>query len=528
MLSIIQFMRINYQAYLWFFTLVSFIVWQFYIGWVFNSNETTNLYLQFARGLAYSLLIILVLLWLPVLRNLNTVLSTFKVAYWLPIKHAKSLHKWLGHVIFFAAIGHGVFYLFYFDSLEDDFIPIIMGSENDLVRSMNTTMYEFVTEDESIEVVQDWVDQGRDVIVYHEIIAPIFKEDCTKCHNPDSTMTYAVTNIPLNTYDSVESLSYGGVQSRQFRINISGISMLVLFIIIWCCSLKVIREKYFNIFRATHKLGYFIAILSLLHIPSMQWIVAPCALLLIEWILNRFKYKNITANIEKINEQFLLLNLGLDKKIQNKPGYYIQIRSRLFKDKQWHDFSLTGLTNNKSEPLIKIQKTGKWTKQLFEQDSIQMDVRGPWSSPVAFSRHKKSWLLISGGVGVTPMLSLLHGVLTGIRHPKQVKFIWVLREPKLLNWLQPLVKLLIEKSLPHVKIIIFLTNKEYPDWLMQIQKNQTTHLILNKGRPDFDELFTSFEFVFKPTIFTCGPNKLMQDAKSAGTKKGWFTISEQF
>jgi len=521
---------LNFFSLLWLVCLISALAYQAYIAWYFESNETTNIYLQLARMGAYCLLVIMALFWLPVMRNSLTWLSQFKVSQLLPIRRVKSLHKWLGHALMAFALLHGSLYLTYFTTLDEPFVPVLLGSESDLVRSMKTTMYEFVSEDESIDVVDEWIKSGRSLDVYQTDIAPLMKEDCSKCHSKTSTMTYAVPSLALQTYDEVVAFSYPGWQSRQFRINISGLVMFTLFAVIWVTSLLWFRKRNFRAFRHIHRLGYLIAILSLLHIPRLEWVVAPCLILFMELIINRSlrRYKMVPTKIESCLDNFILLRLKLPSFINNKAGHYVQLKSLQLHDKDWHDFSLTGITDEQGYSIIKIQKVGRWTTELANFKELNLEVRGSWASPMAYSQHKKSCILIAGGIGITPIFSLLQAWLTDkkVKVNKQVTVVWVLRDAQLLTWFKPLLAPVMSHFKNSIQIQVYLTStQKYPEWIIALAGEQ---LLLNHGRPDFQKIYPTLAFANKPTIFTCGPKAMMKEAKKAGKLLGWKTVSEQF
>lgn len=524
---------LNLFSLLWLSGLIAALGYQGYLGWFYESNDTTNIYLQLGRIAAYCLLVILALFWLPVMRNSLTWLSQFKLSQLLPIRRVKSLHKWLGHLLMLFAFIHGSQYLLYFNTLEEDFVPVLLGSEADLVRSMKTTMYEFVTEDESIDLVAQWIDEGRSRTMYETDIAPLMTEDCTKCHSKDSTMTYAINDLPLQTYEEVVALSYQGWLSRQFRINVSGLVMFVLFAAIWFTSLLWFRRRNYRAFRHVHRLGYLIAILALLHVPRLEWLVAPCLVLFAELTINRSvrRYRQIPCDVDNSLAGFVLLHLALPAHINNQAGHYVQLKSRQLKDQDWHDFSLTGVTDAQGRAIIKVQKVGSWTTQLAQFKQLNMDVRGAWASPMAYAQHKKHWLLVAGGIGITPIMSLLYAWLAGSKKPHNITLIWVLREAKLLTWIEPVLKQLLQRFGKQVRVECYLTSDQaYPDWLQTLaaQPQWQSSLTLHYGRPNFDKLCQRQTFSQRPTIFTCGPAPLMAAAKKAGKRQGWKTVCEQF
>ncbi|RJG40188.1 ferric reductase-like transmembrane domain-containing protein [Motilimonas pumila] len=524
---------LNIFSLVWLLCLIAGLTYQAYLGWYYESNETTNIYLQLGRVAAYCLLVLMALFWLPVMRNSLTWLSQFKISQLLPIRRVKSLHKWLGHLLMIFALLHGSQYLLYFDTLEEDFVPVLVGSEPDLVRSMKTTMYEFVSEDESIDLVAQWIAQGRSRSLYETDIAPLMTEDCTKCHSKDSTMTYAINDLPLQTYDEVVSLSYSGWLSRQFRINMSGLLMFALFSLIWFTSLMWFRRKNYRAFRHIHRLGYLIAILSLLHVPRLEWLLAPCLVLFAELTINRSlrRYRQVACEVDQSLPGFVLLHLALPPHINNQAGHYVQLKSRQLVDQDWHDFSLTGMTDPQGRAIIKVQRVGRWTNELAQHGELMMDVRGAWASPMAYAKHKQHWLLVAGGIGITPIISLLYAWLAGTKQPQKITLIWVLREAKLLAWIEPMLCKLMQRFGTQITVECYLTSSQaYPAWLQTLAQESKwqDHILLSHGRPDFDAVCTRQGFVRKPTIFTCGPEPMMAAAKKAGKRQGWKTICEQF
>ena len=80
-----------------------------------------------------------------------------------------------------------------------------------LTGAMWGSMYEYVTEDESIHITQRWIDAGFPRDVYESDVKPIMAEDCTNCHSAGSTMTKAMPSIPLTSYEDVVAFSTRGL-----------------------------------------------------------------------------------------------------------------------------------------------------------------------------------------------------------------------------------------------------------------------------------------------------------------------------
>lgn len=104
-----------------------------------------------------------------------------------------------------------------------------------LVAAMKTNMYEYVADDEEIEIVQNWIADGalKDELFKEEVL-PIMKDNCTKCHNKTSTMSKAVPGLPLTSYDSITKFVEPGYtwvkMAKQAHLHLFGIGMFLVLI----------------------------------------------------------------------------------------------------------------------------------------------------------------------------------------------------------------------------------------------------------------------------------------------------------
>ncbi|WP_082627215.1 ferric reductase family protein [Colwellia sp. TT2012] len=558
----------------WLLLVLTTLAVQFCLGFQYNSNDTTTIYLQVARACAYALLLILSLLWLPVMRHGLAALRRSRWTSWLPLTHAKNIHRWLGHVLLIASLIHGSCYLLYFNSLEAPFMATLLGEEADLVRSMKTTMYEFVSEDESIDDVIDWIALGMPESMYHDKIRPIMQEDCTKCHSTSSTMTYAIPSLSLSHYNDVMSLSESGIWSRQFRINFCGIVMLLLVIALWITSLDVVRKNYHHIFQHVHKFGYLMILLALLHIPRYNWLILPCIILVIEYIFSHYVriYYDQDATLSKVNDSIMTLTLPRPAKFKIQSGHYLQLRIPGLKRFEWHDFSLTGQRSDEDVIRLKIKVQGDWTQKLYDrfrsikvnqqalsylehneefqeeslekdQTVLKVDIRGPFASPAAHMPKNDQWVMIAGGIGITPFLGFMHAFLSNKQQVKQFHLIWLLRDSSLLTWLKPFITSPILGGHIH----IYLTksgNSPLPDWL---KLHSQSNLLIKQQRPDLSHVFHHLDEFYhskqsiknnnnkeyslklsKPHCFVCGPLGLTKTVTKLCQSMGWSVSVEQF
>jgi hypothetical protein len=98
---------------------------------------------------------------------------------------------------------------------ETDYEGDVEASDPLLVNSMKTTMYEFVSDDEEIYAVGSWISKGsRNDSEFKEVVLPILKENCTKCHSVTSTMSDAIPDKPLARYAEIIKYIEAGLPAK--------------------------------------------------------------------------------------------------------------------------------------------------------------------------------------------------------------------------------------------------------------------------------------------------------------------------
>jgi len=112
-----------------------------------------------------------------------------------------------------------------------------------LVSAMRGSMYEHVTEDESIAIVERWIAGGATEAGYGEGVADVMDEDCTNCHSKDSTMTEAMPGMPLTTFEEVEKLSARGLPSgkllMQLHVHAFALGTILLVLALVFCAADI-------------------------------------------------------------------------------------------------------------------------------------------------------------------------------------------------------------------------------------------------------------------------------------------------
>ena len=119
-------------------------------------------------------------------------------------------------------------------------IPTVTQLKNkyatpELLGSMRGSMYEYVTEDGDIDLVDHWIKNGaKKEDADYETIAEIVSLDCADCHSKSSTMSKAIPSLPLENYEQIKSHTDSGyswkTMSKQAHIHMYGISMFLIMV----------------------------------------------------------------------------------------------------------------------------------------------------------------------------------------------------------------------------------------------------------------------------------------------------------
>lgn len=103
----------------------------------------------------------------------------------------------------------------------------------ELVAAMKGSMYEYVTADEDIDLVNDWIEAGakKDDANYEDVFE-IIQLDCANCHSKSSKMTKAIPSMPFETHEQILNHIDSGYSwskmSKQAHIHMFGIAMFLI------------------------------------------------------------------------------------------------------------------------------------------------------------------------------------------------------------------------------------------------------------------------------------------------------------
>jgi predicted ferric reductase len=288
--------------------------------------------------------------------------------------------------------------------------------------------------------------------------------------------------------------------------------ILALYSLIILVALTIFVDLPYKIWKRTHEVMGLVIIFGSLHsflitsdvsvyLPLKVWILGLNILAIIAYFYKRYFYylirpKNnyVVQSIEH-DKNYLLINLvatNLEKYIEFKPGQYAFFS--LQKDtRDEHPFSI--LEQDGPNLRIGTKVVGKFTLDLTQlKKGIEVNVNGPFGSFASNMDRANEMVWISGGIGITPFLSMIkklktHQKVTMIHSSKN-------NEPALFT------KLFKDYTyfFPNFKFIV-----HYPSL---------------DGRLNEENINKYVELTSQSYVYLCGPKEMMDDFSQKLPKKG--------
>ncbi|CUG87225.1 ferric reductase-like protein, putative [Bodo saltans] len=329
-----------------------------------------------------------------------------------------------------------------------------------------------------------------------------------------------------------------------------------------CLSLPAmfLRRKSYNLFRFTHCLFILVLVFGVLHHGELLVMLIPgFALWVVDLLLRLYSAISAKTHVVELayDEQadIVTLKLSVDWAMAPEPGSYafILIPSlspishpftiALAEDVDTNDISRRVLTFLVKPVVDANTFTGKLAELAKASTPLTITMFGPYGKlqvPVADCRHV---VLVSGGIGVTPMVSILEHIATNAANLpllQTLTFIWVTRDQAVISFLKETIDSLASVCAEKVRVTIHFFDTSASRLLVIPQRgNELPEMPspheplagdprLTSGRPNFQKIFGTVHEKKSVGCYICGPQSLIDSAAKEASLHGFWIHSETF
>lgn len=334
------------------------------------------------------------------------------------------------------------------------------------------------------------------------------------------------------------------------KIDISGIVLVALMGLITVFSFYKIRRNFFECFLRFHWIIFLLIMpIALIHGAGVALIGA------VIWLLDSFiRYCLVKKNQKKVEiveitqiPPSLVKICFENSNFHYKAGQYVFVCVPEISIWEWHPISLSSCPNEKAVSLH-VRVLGDWTKKLYdlsgrENATTKVWFDGPYGNCTLNidSDEYELFLLISGGIGITPLQSicnqLVYEHLRG-RKIKKIFFIWSVKDKFLYQTVSDNTDAFYLKNLPitnklpfafqpnvlikheHEQVLnsfFHLTSVRNESEYYKGNINPQEQKLLRFGRPNLPSYFEKMKQVAKDNNLTkvavlcCGPEGLIDE-----------------
>ena len=302
-------------------------------------------------------------------------------------------------------------------------------------------------------------------------------------------------------------------------------------------ALPYFRRNYWNVFVLTHCLYLVVYVFSWIHYPSvMVYSSVPVALYVAD-LLSRYIMSTcaISSRIVSCHKRYGgVTKLIIRKKdFHFEPLQYVLIKIPSISSLEWHPFSISSRAETDGDYTefsvhIKSNLKDSWTEAVSKGDlsGAEIMVQGPFGNPSIPVNKYKDIILCTGGVGITPALSLAQFVCsknttTNPDESMQVQLVWSGRGDSAFATFGEELAAIHKLDLENVMLTLHNTaagcSKEISVPLND--KEEGNYILPVKvGRPDFESIFDLAGS--RTAVFACGPPPMVRSVEIAAYKRG--------
>ncbi|KAL8544070.1 hypothetical protein ACS0TY_004564 [Phlomoides rotata] len=209
--------------------------------------------------------------------------------------------------------------------------------------------------------------------------------------------------------------------SATYLSNVAGVIAFVLLLVMWATSLDRVRRKMFELFFYAHHLYTLIVFFYMFHVGvAYLCMILPGIFL---FLLDRYLRFLQSRKRSRLLSSRLLPNRTMELTFAKNPGLSYTATSTLFLHVpsvcrlQWHPFTVISSSDLETDKLsIAIKCQGSWTQKLYKQlssssDHLEASTEGPYGPASSHFLSRESLVMISGGSGISPFISIIREII---------------------------------------------------------------------------------------------------------------------
>ncbi|CAK8562979.1 unnamed protein product [Lathyrus sativus] len=269
------------------------------------------------------------------------------------------------------------------------------------------------------------------------------------------------------------------------RIYLAGEIALVIGLVIFVTSLPQIRRRKFEIFYYTHHLYILFLVFFLFHAGDKHFYMVFPGVFLFSLdkllLIIQSSPKTCIVSARVFPCEAVELVLPKDPRLKYNPTSVVYMKIPTISHLQWHSFSIISSSKadeNIMSVMIKCQ--GWWTNTLYDliqtelnkgadkRKGIPVAIEGPYGpASLDFLKHD-SVLMVAGGSGITPFLSILAEIDSTTnknKFPLKIQLVHVIKRAQDVCLLHSITHLLHNQASRkfHLKLKLFVTQETQLD-----------------------------------------------------------------
>lgn len=350
------------------------------------------------------------------------------------------------------------------------------------------------------------------------------------------TLIMAVVHFALYVSFWYDNRKFGVKPSAEIKLpaNLFGLSSLIAGLVIFLTSIAWLRRHRFEFFYWSHYLFVAWYCLACYHTPKFRpYAMAACAAYgldrLVRFFWGLYPRKSLALVVKDCD--LVMVRFRRHPLAHHTLGNYVFLNFPQL-SLEWHPYTLS---SSPLEPYceVHIKALGNHTRKLVEaarkRTHLWVRCDGPYGKLSLTCERYPALVLVSAGVGVTPMAAILKTLYhvnaspeQMLAHPRSqvirhVYFIWVAQNEGVIGWFAEAIAAARARS---------QDGSGYPalhTYLFATRQQTTSTAAVQPGRPDIRAIFAEINAQLDPSIariavYACGPDELVAGAWDAANR----------